>query len=69
MPNYLVNKNAQPTGEHEVHTTTCSHLPDYLNQDHLGFHNNCHEAVAVARVLGYSNVDGCYYCCNDCHTR
>ncbi len=27
MADYYVNTNAQPTGEHEVHTEGCSHPP------------------------------------------
>ena len=69
MPNYLVNRNAQPTGEHEVHANTCGHLPEAFNQDYLGTYSNCREALTAARNRGYPNVDGCYYCCNSCHTR
>ena len=31
MPVYIINKNAQSTGEHEVHTNdcTCPHMPDH----------------------------------------
>lgn len=68
MPNYLVNKNAQSTGEHEVHESTCGQRPDYPNQQQLGLYANCHEAVNAAKNY-YLNVDGCYYCCNPCHTR
>ena len=70
MPNYCVNKNPQPTGEHEVHDldASCSYLPDYSNRLDLGWHTNCHSAVKKAKEH-YNNVDGCYYCCSDCHTR
>lgn len=68
MATYYVNKNAQPTGEHEVHTSTCDHLPSSWNLQPLGDFNNCREALAAARAY-YSDVDGCYYCCNLCHTK
>ncbi len=68
MPNYLVNKNAQSTGEHEVHQTTCERRPEFANQQHLGSYQNCHQAVHAAKNY-YSNVDGCFFCCNPCHTR
>ena len=68
MKRYLVNKQAQPTGEHEVHHEHCDHLPELNNRLDLGYFNNCQAAVEEARKH-YSNVDGCYYCCNDCHTR
>lgn len=68
MANYYVNKNAQPTGEHEVHQSNCSHLPDEENKLFLGSFDNCHAAIRKAKEH-YTNVDGCYYCSNECHTR
>lgn len=68
MPIYLVNKRAQPTGEHEVHETTCSYLPSISDRQDLGWHSDCHSAVRSAKNH-YSNVDGCYWCCRPCHTR
>lgn len=70
MSNYCVNKNPQSTGEHEIHNldASCSHLPDYSNRLNLGWHLNCHSAVKKAKEY-YNNVDGCLYCCSDCHTR
>ena len=68
MPIYLVNKEAQPTGEHEVHETTCDHLPYSWNRQDLGWHLNCQSAVQAAKAY-YSNVDGCYWCCKPCHSR
>ena len=70
MPNYCVNKNAQPTGEHEVHNldVSCHHLPDLSNRQNLGWHSDCHGAIRQAKEY-YLNVDGCAYCCPVCHTR
>lgn len=70
MPNFCVNKNAQPTGEHEVHNLDagCSHLPDPQNRHMLGNFNNCSQAVTAARAV-YSNVDGCAYCAPGCHNK
>lgn len=68
MDYYYVNKNAQPTGEHEVHTDKCSYLPEERNREYLGYFSTCKEAIIEANKK-YSNVDGCYYCSNDCHTR
>lgn len=69
MPNYYVNKNAQTGGEHEVHTTSCNHGPSLeSSKQSLGFHETCKSAVRAAKVY-FTNVDGCYYCCKDCHTR
>lgn len=69
MYRYYVNQNAQPTGEHEVHREDCGHLPDFSNREYLGIFYNCHEAVRAARAKNYSNVDGCFYCCLDCHKK
>lgn len=66
--NYYVNKNAQPTGEHEVHNSSCSYLPDVDNRIYLGNFSNCKDAVHEAKKY-YTNVDGCYYCSRDCHTK
>lgn len=65
---YYVNKNAQPTGEHEVHTVNCSWLPEEQNRQYLGDFKTCGPAVTSAKAY-FTNVDGCYYCSNDCHTR
>jgi len=64
---YLVNKNAQYNGDHEVHKETCSHLPNPENRKYLGDFTNCRDAVREAKKYD-SDADGCYYCCNECHT-
>lgn len=68
MPNYHVNKNAQDSGEHEVHENGCGHQPDSGNRLALGYHSDCKSAVKEAKKH-YDKVDGCYYCANACHTR
>lgn len=68
MTKYYVNDNAQTTHEHEVHTESCSKLPSIGNRTYLGEFSNCAEAVRKAKTI-YSDVDGCYYCCNPCHTK
>lgn len=70
MHRFIVNRNAQPTGEHEVHDldAACIRLPDSENRRGLGEFSSCQGAVIEAKKL-YSSVDGCYYCCPDCHTR
>lgn len=68
MDFYYVNKNAQPNGEHEVHKSTCNHLPALENRISLGQFANCSDAKRKAKDH-YVNVDGCYYCCPTCHTR
>ena len=70
MPHYCVNKEAQSgSGDHEVHdlASTKGCLPSASNRVDLGWHASCRGAVAAAKRL-YSDVNGCYYCANDCHT-
>lgn len=70
MPNYCVNKNAQAeSGDHEVHDLASDKgcLPDSANQLALGSHSTCSGAVAEAKKT-YDDVNGCFYCANDCHT-
>jgi hypothetical protein len=72
MAHYIINKNAQTTGEHEVHneTSNCRFLPLQGNRISLGHHENCHRAVTEAkRIFPYNKIDGCYFCANSCHTR
>lgn len=71
MPRFIINKNAQTNGDHEVHNTTtgCAYIPDLGNQIDLGVQNSCREAVATAKSYWPTNrINGCYYCCNACHT-
>ena len=73
MPRFVINKNEQTNGDHEVHnaTTGCSFMPNPENQIDLGTHTSCHGAVAEAKnrwPAQSHKIDGCYYCCNPCHT-
>lgn len=71
MPNYIINKNPQSNGDHEVHDTTagCTHMPYQENQISLGYHMSCQGAVADAKSRWPNNrINGCYYCCNACNT-
>jgi len=70
MPKYYVNKNAQPTGEHEVHKEGCSYMPSTQNAEYLGVFLDCYGAVAEAkRVHPNWDIDGCAHCSPDCHTK
>ena len=64
---YYVNKNAQSNGDHEVHRTGCSWLPSPDNRQYLGLFYGCQAAVQEARRF-YTQVNGCYFCSNACHT-
>jgi hypothetical protein len=64
---YYVNKNAQANGDHEVHTSNCSWLPEPQNRQYLGDFYSCQQAVAEAKKY-YWQSNGCKYCCPECHT-
>lgn len=71
MARFIINKNAQRNGDHEVHnaSTGCSYMPAAGNQIDLGDHASCHGAVAAAKKTWPNNqINGCYYCCSACHT-
>lgn len=72
MSFYIVNKNAQRTGEHEIHLRDggCGHMPLPENRIDLGWHEGCHSAVKSAKNTYPSHeFDGCAYCVPVCHTR
>ena len=66
MDKYYVNRNPQPGGEHEVHKEGCSRMPD--NPRYLGYFSYCWNAIKKAKDY-YTDVDGCYYCCKERHTK
>lgn len=71
MPSFIINSQQQRNGDHEVHNTTkgCSFMPLLSNQVVLGVHATCHGAVAHAKKKWpQPRINGCYYCCNECHT-
>ena len=63
---YYVNKNEQSNGDHEVHTVSCTYLPNIENRLYLGYFDNCADAVKEAKKT-YTKADGCFYCCKECH--
>ena len=70
MAQFCINKNRDRQGDNEVHNITsgCSMLPQPLNRVALGEHINCRNAVALAKRLGWTRANGCYYCARACHT-
>ncbi|HLG01451.1 MAG TPA: hypothetical protein VI916_13370 [Acidimicrobiia bacterium] len=64
---YYVNQNAQDNGDHEVHTSECSYLPDPENRLYLGSFDTCGPAVTEAKKT-YPQSNGCFYCSRACHT-
>jgi len=67
MASYYVNKNSQANGDHEVHKSGCSRLPNPENRQYLGEFSNCRDAVRKAKDF-YTRVNGCFYCSKECHT-
>lgn len=68
MADYYVNRNAQSNGDHEVHVSGCTYMPQSENRIYLGSFSSCGPAVAEARKH-YTQVNGCYYCSRPCHTQ
>lgn len=71
MPSFIINRNQQDNGDHEVHNTTagCNFMPLPGNQIELGTFSSCHGAVASAKQRWPGEqINGCMYCCNPCHT-
>jgi hypothetical protein len=68
MPRYYVNDRAQSNGDHEVHQSGCSFMPEQSNRTYLGEFTNCWEAVQAAR-RHHSQVNGCFFCAKACHTQ
>jgi hypothetical protein len=64
---YYVTSTAQPNGDHEVHTSSCSFLPGETNRKYLGDFSGCSPAVMAAKTV-YAQCNGCYYCSRECHT-
>jgi len=64
---YYVNDNPQAnSGDHEVHKDGCAWLVLAVRKTYLGYFTNCKEAIAKAKTV-YAQVDGCAYCCKECH--
>ncbi len=68
MKKYYVNMNAQSNGDHEVHESGCSYMPDVENRRYLGEFSLCYSAISSARKY-YNQVNGCYFCAKICHTQ
>lgn len=71
MTRFIINKKSQANGDNEVHNTTngCLYMPNIENQIDLGYHSSCKEAVTYAKTKYTNNkINGCYYCCRNCHT-
>jgi len=68
LKGYLVNIHPQENGDHEVHNEDCKRLPEPGHRKYLGDFYSCEEAVREAKKY-FSQSDGCYWCCEGCHTQ
>ncbi len=64
---YCVNKNAQDSGDHEMHKSGCKWMPKSENRQYLDKFSNCKDALKEAKKY-YEQADGCSYCCSTCDT-
>ena len=64
MPKYYVNNTPQAM---KCIKRDVIILPLILDKKNLGYHDNCESAVKRAEE-DYHQVNGCYYCSNECHT-
>jgi hypothetical protein len=62
MASYYVNRQAQLTGEHEVHRGACEHLPNIKLLYYLGDFDSSDEAILEAEKY-FVHVAVCPYCC------
>ncbi|EGA63833.1 hypothetical protein VIBR0546_20600 [Vibrio brasiliensis LMG 20546] len=50
-------------------TTGCTYMPGMEHLIKLGLHSSCAAAIAHARSsFPEIKINGCYFCCNSCHT-
>ncbi len=67
MEQYIINKNEDDKGNNEIHMISCNHLPDIKNQVFIGQYDNKISALVNAKLRGWKNADGCFYCCEEIH--
>ena len=68
MPHFIVNRDADAHGDHQVHdrNSVWGCLPAEADQRELGAHDECASAVRLA-LLFYPQVNGCARCTVTCH--
>lgn len=74
MNRYILNKNKHDSKcgkNYEIHDEdSCTRLPLLENRIFLGYFSECHGAMRDAKTKYpdmASKIDGCCYCCPDCH--
>lgn len=70
LPSYYYDTNTDVNNITEVHKEGCSRMPDDFHRVAIERFSNCHDAISKAKEeYPWKNFDGCYYCCNECHTK
>ena len=68
MYRYYVNDRPKKYGDHIVHREGCYQLATADGAMHLGLFSDCAAALDKARTR-YRKINGCWFCCRDCHMR
>lgn len=66
MTLYYVDKRSRLDGDHEVHRSGCSFMPEERHRMRLGDHLSCHAAVSEAR-RHFERITGCVWCSPACY--
>lgn len=64
MMHYYINNRTQPNGEHQIHRTGCTFMPDSETRTYLGQFDSSASALAEARRR-YKQATLCHYCCEN----
>lgn len=64
MTHYYINNRTQRNGEHQIHRTGCTFMPDGDTRAYLGEFDSCASALAEARKR-YKQATACRYCCEN----
>ena len=68
MPHFRLNlRKDRITKKHEVHRESCTYYAELKEFLELGNSLFCSTALDKARDMGIKNIDGCKFCCTDCH--
>jgi hypothetical protein len=67
VQHYYVNKQANPSDEHEVHVPRCAYLPEGEEGLYLGAFTRCGDAIEAAKTR-FGKVSACKVCCSAGHS-
>ena len=64
---YYLNINPQKNGDHEIYSSVCQYVPNFINRKYFGFFTNYKLAIVQAKKT-YPPSDGCKEYSKDRHT-